>query len=120
MSVYLIAYVTVFVSELPRSIAFYRDILGIPPSYQDEKRGVALLETNGATLILQQVEPNSEQSEWVGQNTGISLTVADLEAQINILELRGVRFMSEPKTMFWGKRVISFCDQDKNILTLVG
>ena len=120
MSVYLVGYVTVFVSELTRSVAFYRDILGIPPSYQDEKRGVALLETNGATLILQQIEPRAEQSEWVGQNTGISLTVADLDAQINILEQRGLRFMSEPKAMFWGKRVVSFYDPDKNILTLVG
>lgn len=120
MAVYRVGYITIFVTDLARSLAFYRDILGIKPMYEDPSHGVALLGNDGATLILQQAESRSEQQAWVGKNTGISLTVSDLEAQINILESRGVRFLHPPRAVFWGKRVAPFYDPDRNILTLVG
>jgi len=120
VSVYRVGFITVYVADLARSLGFYCDQLGLKTVYRDDKHKVALMDNEGATLILQQTAPHTGEAAWVGRHTGISLTVADLEAQINVLERRGVRFLQPPQQMFWGKRVASFQDPDKNILLLVG
>ncbi|HET8705677.1 MAG TPA: VOC family protein, partial [Pseudomonadales bacterium] len=60
MSVYRVGFVTIFVTDLAQALAFYQGKLGMKPVYQDPLHAVALMDNEGATLILQQAEPRSE------------------------------------------------------------
>jgi catechol 2,3-dioxygenase-like lactoylglutathione lyase family enzyme len=51
-----INYVIVFVSDMDRSIAFYRDVMGLPLKF--DSLGWTEFSTEGATLALHKTDPS--------------------------------------------------------------
>ena len=73
-------YVIVFVSNMDRSIAFYRDILGFPVKHQSPKW--TEFGTEGITLALDLADPHDHPHTHATTPAGhsqIGLTVSNLE-----------------------------------------
>ncbi len=108
------ANVTLLVSDMQRSVAFYRDVLGI--TVQNEYGGhFAELEAPGIRIGLHPGGklPLKEHS----RHMSIGLRVDDLDAAKETLEKRGVKFGATPRDE--GLRVANFTDPDGNPFYLV-
>jgi lactoylglutathione lyase len=106
-------YVIVFVSDMKRSVSFYRDVLGLPLKF--ESPAWTEFATDGATLALHASEgsnPNPENSLKVaaGQcRPGLCVPTLD-EFHKRMVE-RKVPCIQEPKEIF-GARVAQYLDPD--------
>lgn len=110
--------VRLFTVNLERSLEFYRDKLGMTPAVSDE--GVAIFDTGSAKLMLEALEPGSEEAEdLAGRFTGLSFAVQDIRAAFAELESKGVPFDGRPEIQPWGGALAHFFDPDGNVLTLV-
>lgn len=132
----------VVVSDLKRSLEFYRDVLGLrvvcvadePPSYigkllaiQDGRVTTAKLAApTGETLIellefRREARPRQSVREVdsIGP-THIALTVADLDRAYLVLRERGAPFLAAPILSPDGLYKVAFCrDPDGTLLELV-
>lgn len=118
MEVPKIGYVNVFVSDLARSIAFYRDVLEMQVEMEDGGFGYASFSAGPVRLGLAQVDQNGDGSALVGRHTGIGLCVGDLEQAAAELERRGVQFTMKPTKQPWGGFMATLADPDGNVLYL--
>jgi lactoylglutathione lyase len=92
-------YIMVNVSDMSRSVAFYRDILGL--SLKFESPGWSELQTGATTLALHlvQARPGGEGRAPTGPVPGtcsIGFSVEDLEATHRELAARGAPFVLAP------------------------
>lgn len=108
-----LSYAIVFVSDMSRSVSFYRDIVGLPLRF--ESPGWTEFATEGATLALHRSEePGADRAEPRMEPAGIcrpGLSVPDLDDfQRRIIE-NGVRCIREPEETF-GARIAQYVDPD--------
>ena len=132
----------VVVRDMERSLAFYRDLLGMEIRNRKEEKGpyldTLLAVKNGEILtvklssgtgssLLELIEfvspkdpaPRRPEVNSVGP-THIALTVGDLGALSAILKKKGAPFLSEPIASPDGKVNLVFCrDPDGNLVELV-
>ncbi len=105
-------YAIVFVSDMTRSVSFYRDTLGLPLRF--ESPGWTEFATDGATLALHKaLAPagvSADPTEAAGQCRP-GLSVPDLDAFHQRMVEHGVRCLQEPKSVF-GARVAQYADPD--------
>lgn len=106
-------YAIVFVSDMERSIAFYRDLLGLPLRF--ESSHWTEFETEGATLALHLSEgitaaDRTGQREHPG-SCRPGLSVPDLDSFHQRTVREGVECLQEPKETF-GSRVALYSDPD--------
>jgi predicted enzyme related to lactoylglutathione lyase len=112
-------YVNVFVSDLSRAVAFYRDTLGLPLQFAEEKFGYASFSPEGIRLGLAAVDPSSpDASKLVGRHTGVGFGVPDLDAAHQQLVAKSVHFTMAPTKQPWGGYMATFADPDGNIFYL--
>jgi predicted enzyme related to lactoylglutathione lyase len=112
-------YVNVFVADLERAVVFYRDTLGLPLQFQDEKFGYASFAPEGVRLGIARVDPKApEFPSLVGRHTGVGLGVSDLDAAHRQLAAKGVRFTMVPTRQPWGGYMATFADPDGNVFYL--
>jgi lactoylglutathione lyase len=105
-------YAIVFVSNMSRSVAFYRDVVGLPLKF--ESPGWSEFNTDGATLALHASKavvggPLSEDLPAGHCRPGFS--VPDLDAFHRRMVASDVRCLQEPKTTF-GARIAQYVDPD--------
>jgi lactoylglutathione lyase len=106
-------YAIVFVSDMTRSVAFYRDALGLPLRF--ESPGWTEFATDGAILALH-LSPapspagNGPKSDAAGRCRP-GLSVPDLDAFHRRMADCGVPCVQEPKAVF-GARVAQYADPD--------
>lgn len=104
-------YAIAFVSDMKRSVTFYRDVLGLPLRF--ESPGWTEFATEGATLALHSCEPPEtagDNDERPGRwRSGFS--VPDLDAYHRRLVEKGVTCVQEPKELF-GARIAQYRDPD--------
>jgi catechol 2,3-dioxygenase-like lactoylglutathione lyase family enzyme len=82
-------FITIPTRDVNRSVAFYRDVLGIPES---QYKG-AEVETPNVTLSFW--NPEEQGVEFQPNTAGFAIRVADVETARNELEAKGVEFMGE-------------------------
>ncbi len=105
-------YVIVFVSNMDRSIAFYRDILGFPVKHQSPKW--TEFGTEGITLALHLADPHDHPHTHATTPAGhsqIGLTVSNLEAFHKEMIGKGVVCLQPPKEEGFGK-LAGYADPD--------
>jgi len=104
----------VFVNDLDRATAFYRDVLELPVNKQGSF-GLELFRQPPHLGVHPAVHPDSKA--LVGRHTGVTLYVPGLVHFCGVLHDRGVRFVSEPTQMAWGVMAM-IADPEENIFAL--
>ena len=116
-----INYSIVFVSDMERSVAFYRDVVGIPLKF--ESPGWTEFVTEGATLALHKGDAPAPQTKTRGvEQAGqcrAGFQVPDLDAFHRRMTEYNVPCVREPTETF-GVRVAQYVDPDGLILSVSG
>ena len=94
-----IDYTMVVVSDMSRSVAFYRDILGIPlkfesPDWSEFLTGITTLALHGGGLI--QDPANKSNGDKYAGTCSIGFNVEDVDKTYEELKAKGVRFVMPP------------------------
>jgi len=109
--------VTLVVSDLERSLTFYRDTVGLTET--DSGTDHALLVHGAARLLLRQV---SDASPVVRRVTFVNLEVDDVHAEYERLRSAGVEFSHRPRVVNTGERLdqwaATFRDPDGHAISL--
>ena len=92
-------YIKVNVSDMSRSVAFYRDILGLPLKFQSP--GWSEFQTGATTLALHLIRARSggeggAPAEPLAGTCSIGFSVEDLAATHRELTARGAQFVRAP------------------------
>lgn len=115
------------VLDLERSLAFYRDTLGMKvvrhTDYESGRFSNVFLSFDEATQSSLELTWNWDQNEPYekgGAFGHLALMVTDVHQAVRYLEERGVRIKTAPKQMNHGKRTIAFVfDPDEYLIELV-
>ncbi len=104
------------VADLSRSVAFYRDKLGL--TVKQEIPGFAFLDGGGVTLCLSQ--PLARSTGQGAGATEIVFSVDDVRAAFEALRGRGVQFTHEPRVVSGPMWAANFEDPDGHKLSVLG
>ena len=112
-------YAIVFVSNMERSVAFYRDVLGL--SLRFESPGWSEFATEGATLALHRSEGSNpytgdSQMEPAGRCRP-GLRVPNLDEFHTRMVEKNVPCVQEPKEVF-GARIAQYVDPDGLVISV--
>jgi catechol 2,3-dioxygenase-like lactoylglutathione lyase family enzyme len=109
--------ITLFVRELARSIAFYRDILGL--GEVDMGRGSAVLSRGEARILLKRVTDLQPVDRRI---VHLNLEVPDVHAAYEELRAKGVQFVHKPRVVSQGEQLelwaATFRDPDGHAIAL--
>ena len=116
-----LGYVILFVSDLGRSIAFYRDVIGVP--FKLEGDGYVEFATQGARFGLYD---RNRLGELTGQGTEaperpggeVVFLVEDVDAEAGRLRAAGVIVLKGPVDRPWGHRTVHVEDPDGFVVEL--
>ena len=113
-----IGQIHVSVSDLDRSIEFYRDVLGIPFLFQVPGQPMAFFDCDGVRLYLGQPESSKFRSSPI-----LYFKVEDLDEAYAALRDRGVQFGDTPHAVHRTEdselRMTFFTDPDGNNFVLM-
>jgi len=124
-------HVTISVSDVSRSLAFYRDLLGFPALgrlYYRNKVGLVIdflgLGNDTILEIFSFQNATTKPSEWVADDLQLGLRhigfkVRDVDEVTARLKAAGVPFTLEPMDAAGGVRIAFFRDPDGNSLEIV-
>ncbi|MBI1852014.1 MAG: VOC family protein [Planctomycetes bacterium] len=108
-----VSYAIVFVSDMKRSVAFYRDVLGMPLRF--ESPGWTEFATDGATVALHASEGSAsnegDPDHLPAGRCRPGLSVPDLDAFHKRMLEQKVTCVQQPKDMF-GARIAQYLDPD--------
>jgi catechol 2,3-dioxygenase-like lactoylglutathione lyase family enzyme len=119
-----LGYVVFFVEDFDRTLAFYKDKVGLPVRFQD--KGYAELAVEGAKFALL---ARSRVAELAGKEHGIRPTagahegavtflVEDVDRLHRDLGSRGVSFLGTPQDRSWGQRSVYFQDPEGHLIEI--
>lgn len=118
-----LGYAILFVSNLERSIAFYRDVIGLPFRFASES--YAEFATEGAKFslfarshlpgLIGREAPRGEVPWPQGE---VAFFVEDVDAEHERLAAAGVRVLAPPTDRPWGERTLHLADPDGNVVEL--
>lgn len=113
-------YVILYVADLEVSVAFYRDLIGLPFKFQDS--GYAEFATRGSKLGLYE---RSRLPELIGRTATeggpageILFLVEDVDAQAERLRRAGVEIIAGPVDRTWGHRTLHVLDPEGFVIEL--
>ncbi|KWX09452.1 ring-cleavage extradiol dioxygenase, partial [Carbonactinospora thermoautotrophica] len=108
-----VGYVILYVSDLAASIAFYRDVVGLPFKFEDA--GYAEFATEGTRFALYE----RRRAAWLtgsevapGPAAEVVFVVDDVDAEARRLAAFGARILSGPADRPWGHRTLHVADPD--------
>jgi catechol 2,3-dioxygenase-like lactoylglutathione lyase family enzyme len=112
--------ITLFVDDLEAAKQFYREVFGLPVTFEDEDSAVFnfgntiinLLKTTAARSL---IEPAAVASPEAGSRLQFTIEVDDVDAMCAELASRGVRLLNGPMDRPWGIRTASFKDPGGHI-----
>ncbi len=110
-----LAYTVIYVDDMEKCAAFYRDVLGIPLDYAVE--GWTQFKSSGAALVLHP-KTASQKSQPPGSAVHITFRVNDLDAAYRNLSARSVRFLAPPAIVEFGKHA-TLLDPEDNPIDLI-
>jgi lactoylglutathione lyase len=113
-----VSYAIVFVSDMKRSVAFYRDVIGLPLKF-DSPHWTEFA-TDGATLALHASEEAAATDESPNSPAGRcrpGLSVPGLDAFHKRIVEAKVPCVQEPKEVF-GARIAQYLDPDGLVISV--
>lgn len=113
-------YVIVYASDLEASIAFYRDVLGLP--FKLERNGYAEFAMENTKLALysrlQATDAIGLEFTPGGPGGAVLFLVEDVDEWAERLRDQGVRVLAGPADRPWGHRTLHVADPDGFIVEL--
>jgi lactoylglutathione lyase len=114
-----VSYAIVFVSDMQRSVAFYRDVIGLALRFDSPEWSE--FATEGATLALHRSEKADADADGGGElpagHCRPGLSVPDLDAfHLRMIEHR-VSCTQQPKDLF-GARIAQYLDPDGLVISV--
>lgn len=105
------------VNDFDKSMAFYRDILGLKVNSQEGKFADFKLEGTSLAIFEKEAAVAMFPKEHMGSGGGIVLAfqVDDVNKTCEELKAKGVKVFEGPKNTEWGQTVAYFKDPDGNI-----
>lgn len=112
--------ITLFVDDLTRSKAFYRDVFELPIVYEDENSAVFNFDQFSINLLTSSaahelIEPATVAGPESGARFQFTITIDDVDAMCAALAERGVALLNGPIDRPWGIRTASFMDPGGHI-----
>ena len=104
------------VTDMPRSVAFYRDVVGFPVQFGNDE--ITFLDAGGVTLVLQ-VRKSLPPSDN-GDRTEIVLPVEDVDEAYRTLVERGAAFRVAPRIVTGDRLAADLRDPDGHVLSIFG
>lgn len=104
-----IDYSIVFVSNMSRSVDFYRDVVGLPLKFETPEW--TEFDTEGATLALHRGDPGSAGDPNAPGTCRTGFTVPDIDAFHTRMIEHGVDCLEEPRVSF-GTKLAQYRDPD--------
>ncbi len=104
------------VRDMGRSVAFYRDALGLPVQFASEE--FTFLDGGGVALVLHRMRDLPEAPE--PRRSEVVLHVDDVDAAHRELSRRGVAFRIEPRLATGESFAADFRDPDGHVLSIFG
>ncbi len=111
-----LAFTIVYVDDLERATAFYRDVVGLPLAYSVP--GWVQFDTSGAALVLHPKTPSQKEAPHSASLTHAAFQVEDLEAEYERLSDEQVKFSAPPASADFGKHA-TFLDPEGNEIDLL-
>lgn len=111
-------YAIVFVSDMSRSVSFYRDVMGLPLKF--ESPGWSEFNTGGATLALHASKAGggaSASEDLPAGHCRPGFGVPDLDDFHRRMVAKNVRCLQEPKETF-GARIAQYVDPDGLVISV--
>ena len=108
-----LAYVMVFVADMKRSVAFYRDQVGLKPRFTSPEWSE--FDTGGTILALHPMGPNNPAG-----TSEVAVTVQDLNAFYAARKAAGVTFSGPPKAQTYGAPLTEMRDPDGALISVGG
>lgn len=109
-----LGYAIVFVTDMARSVAFYRDVLEL--SLRFESPDWTEFETGGTTLALHATPREGDAEEHSGPSPAgrcyAGFTVENIDAFHNRVLARGVRCLRPPTMEDFGAKLAAYADPD--------
>jgi catechol 2,3-dioxygenase-like lactoylglutathione lyase family enzyme len=115
-----IAAITLFVEDLEAAKQFYRQVFGLPVTFEDDdsavfKFGDTLVNLLKTTAAGELIEPAAVASREAGSRFQFTIEVDDVDAMCADLATRGVELLNGPMDRPWGIRTASFRDPGGHI-----
>ena len=104
------------VTDLGRSLAFYRDTLGLP--LRGSGGEFAFLDAGAVTLALRETKDLGPPSDE--RRVEVVFSVEDIDAAHQALHSRGVEFRREPRVVTGEQHAADFRDPDGHVLSILG
>lgn len=112
-----VSHVMLGVRELARSVAFYRDTLGLAIQFEIPA-SFAFLDGGGVILCLSQ--PLARASQQIAGATEVVFSVDDVRGAYEALRARGIQFTHEPRNVTGSSWAANFEDPDGHKLSVLG
>jgi lactoylglutathione lyase len=116
-----LGYAILFVSDIGRSIAFYRDALGLPFRFANES--YAEFATEGAKFSLfarahlpDLIGREAPLGEVPWPQGEVAFFCEDVDAEYERLRAQDVRILAPPTDRPWGERTLHVADPDGNVV----
>ncbi|MFE7712625.1 VOC family protein [Streptomyces sp. NPDC057486] len=115
-----ISAITLFVEDLDATKRFYREVFGLPVTYEDDDSAVfgfgnTLINLLRVPAAHELIEPARVAAADAGSRLQLTLTVDDVDAMCEELATRGVTLLNGPMDRPWGIRTASFRDPGGHI-----
>jgi len=112
--------ITLFVEDLEATKQFYREVFGLPVTYEDDNSAVFTFENTLINLLkttaaVNLIEPAAVASREAGARVQFTIEVEDVDAMCAELAKRGVELLNGPIDRPWGIRTASFRDPGGHI-----
>ncbi len=112
--------ISLFVEDLDAAKTFYRDVFGLPVTFEDDDSAVFdfgntiinLLKVSAAGEL---IEPATVAAREAGSRQVFTISVDDVDATCADLASRGVTLLNGPVDRPWGVRTASFTDPGGHI-----
>lgn len=110
-------YIIWYAASLDRSVAFYRDVIGLDVRVEGDGYIEFAVENTKLALF-----ERSKLGELIGGEAGtaptgeIAFVVDDVDAEAARLRAAGVELLSGPVDRPWGQRTVHLADPDGNVI----
>jgi methylmalonyl-CoA/ethylmalonyl-CoA epimerase len=90
-----IGQIRIYVHDIHRAVAFYRDVLGMRFLFDVEQQGLAFFDCGGVRLFMAAADPES-----LFETSVIYYDVDSVDATFETLKQRGAEVIHEPQTIY--------------------